>query len=217
MTKRIFAGIILVSLATMLACIGLVMGVMYNYLGDKVDDEMRDEAKLVETAIELNGIEYLEKIDGEDAQSRITLIADNGEVLFDSDANSDIMSNHLEREEVKEALEDGEGYAVRHSSTLSEDTRYYAVKMDDGNILRLSSSHYSQIALVADTFWIILIIVVVLVALGAVISARITRGIIKPINDIDLDSPDIEKNYVEILPLLHRIHQQNNPQPNGKS
>ncbi len=210
MTKRIFAGIILVSLATMLACIGLVMGVMYNYLGDKVDDEMRDEAKLVETAIELNGIEYLEKIDGEDTQSRITLIADNGEVLFDSDANSDIMSNHLEREEVKEALEDGEGYAVRHSSTLSEDTRYYAVKMDDGNILRLSSSHYSQIALVADTFWIILIIVVVLVALGAVISARITRGIIKPINDIDLDSPDIEKNYVEILPLLHRIHQQNN-------
>lgn len=112
MTKRIFAGIILVSLATMLACIGLVMGVMYDYLGDKVDDEMRDEAKLVETAIELNGIEYLEKIDGEDTQSRITLIADNGEVLFDSDANSDIMSNHLEREEVKEALEDGEGSQI---------------------------------------------------------------------------------------------------------
>lgn len=210
MTKRIFAGIILVSLATMLACVVLVMGVMYGYLGDKVDEEMQNEAILVETAININGPEYLENIDDQNIQSRITLISENGDVLFDSDANSDIMSNHLEREEVKEAIENGEGYAVRHSSTMAEDTRYYAVRMDDGNILRISSSHYSKMALIMDTFWMILIIVAVLIALGALISARITKAIIKPINDIDLDSPDIEKNYVEILPLLHRIHQQNN-------
>ena len=211
MTKRIFTGIILVSLVTMLACTGLVMGVMYDYLGQKIDDELRDEAKMVEIALSSGGVEYLEKIDeAEDIESRITLIKSDGQVLFDSEANSDEMGSHLEREEVKEALSEGEGYAIRHSNTLAQDTRYYALKMDNGDILRLSSSHYSQMALVLDTFGMVLVIVVILIALGAVISARITRGIIKPINDIDLDSPDIKENYEEIVPLLHRIHQQNN-------
>ena len=210
MTKRIFTGIILVSLVTMLACTGLVMGVMYDYLGEKIDDELRDEAKMVEVAIENEGVEYLKRVgEASNIDSRITLIKSSGEVLFDSEANSDEMSSHIEREEVKEALADGEGYAVRHSNTMAQDTRYYALKMDNGDILRLSSSHYSQVALILDTFGMVLVIVVVLVALGAVISARITRGIIKPINDIDLDSPDIRENYEEIVPLLHRIHQQN--------
>ncbi len=210
MTKRIFMGIILVSLVTMLACTGLVMGVMYDYLGEKIDDELRDEAKMVEIAIENEGVSYLRRVgEAENMDSRITLIKGSGEVIFDSEANSDEMSNHLEREEVKEALADGEGYAIRHSNTLSQDTRYYAMKLDNGDILRLSSSHYSQMALILDTFGMVLVIVAVLIALGVIISARITRGIIKPINDINLDSPDIKENYEEIVPLLHRIHQQN--------
>lgn len=210
MTKRIFTGIILVSLVTMLACTGLVMGVMYDYLGEKIDDELRDEAKMVEAALENEGLSYLRRVgETENMDSRITLIKSSGEVVFDSEANSDEMSNHLEREEVKEALADGEGYAIRHSNTLSQDTRYYAMKLENGDILRISSSHYSQMALVLDTFGMVLVIVAVLIALGVVISARITRGIIKPINDINLDSPDIKENYEEIVPLLHRIHQQN--------
>jgi len=211
MTKRIFTGIILVSLVTILVCTGLVMGVMYDYLGEKIDDELKDEAKMVETALNEEGVSYLERINAaDDIESRITLIKGNGKVLFDSEANSEEMSSHLEREEVKEALAEGEGYAVRNSNTLAQDTRYYALKMDNGDILRLSSSHYSQAALILDTFGIVVVIVAVLIALSAFISARITRGIIKPINDIDLDSPDINENYEEIVPLLRRIHQQNN-------
>lgn len=210
MTKRIFTGIILVSLVTMLACTGLIMGVMYGYMGDKIDDELRDEAKMVSIALEAEGLEYLKRVNAaDDIDSRITLIKRSGEVLFDSEADSEEMLSHLEREEVKEAASGGEGYAVRHSDTLSQETRYYAVRLENGDILRVSSSHYSQIALVFDTFGVVLIIVAVLIALGAVISARITRGIIKPINDINLDSPDIKENYEEIMPLLHRIRQQN--------
>lgn len=210
MTKRIFTGIMVVSLLTMLVCTGLVMGVMYDYLGEKIDDELKDEAKMVEAALSTFGTDYLDAVkDTDDLQSRITLIASNGDVLFDSDANSDEMANHIERDEVKAALAEGEGYAVRHSNTMSQDTRYYAMRLADGNILRLASSHYSQVALVLDTFGIVLVIVVILIALSAVISARITRGIVKPINDIDLDSPDITENYDELVPLLHRIHQQN--------
>lgn len=210
MTKRIFIGIILVSMITMLACTGLVMGVMYDYLGEKIDDELRDEAKMVEIAVECEGAAYLERVaEAEDVESRITLIDSGGEVIFDSEADPERMESHLEREEFREALSSGEGRAIRHSGTMSRDTRYYALKMDDGNILRLSSSHYSQAALIWDTFGIVLAIAVILIALGAVISARIARGIIKPINDIDLNSPDIGEGYEEIVPLLRRIRQQN--------
>ena len=209
MTKRIFAGIISVSLLTMIACIVLLMGVMYDYMGEKIDEEMKNEARLVEAALDGSGPDYLEGLDTAAIRSRITLIAGDGEVLFDSDADSEDMSNHLEREEVQEALAGGEGYAVRHSSTLSEDTRYYAMKMDDGSILRLSTSHYSKMGLVMDTLGVVLAIAVILIAIGALIANRVTKAIIRPINQIDLNEPDIEKNYEEILPLLRRINQQN--------
>ncbi len=211
MTKRIFVGIILVSFITVLACTGLVMGVMYDYLGEKIDDELKDEAKIVEASLKINGVSYLKQLNQTNKiDSRITLIAPSGDVIFDSEANSGEMVSHFERKEVKEALSDGEGYAVRKSDTLAQDTRYYAIRMEDGNILRLSSNHYSQVALIADNFGIVFLIIIVLIVVGIIISARITRSIVRPINNIDLDSPDISKNYEEIIPLLHRIREQNN-------
>ena len=119
------------------------------------------------------------------------------------------MENHLEREEVKEALTDGIGKASRTSYTLEEDTRYYAKKTADGNVIRISTSHYSQLGLLLDTFGMIIITVSVLIVLSVFISYRVARAIVKPINDIDLDNPDISENYEELGPLLHRIHQQN--------
>ena len=210
MTKKIFAGIIIVSVVIMVVCTGLVMGVMYDYLGDKIDDELRDEALMIKAAIETENHEYLEKIkDDEELDSRITLIDTKGVVIFDSEADYEEMPSHLDREEVEKALTVGEGYAVRHSNTLSEDTRYYALKLENGSVLRVASNHYSQMALALDTIGVVVIIVAILLALGIIISAQITRGIIKPINDIDLDAPHISDDYEELLPLVKRINQQN--------
>lgn len=210
MTKKIFAGIIIVSVVIMVVCTGLVMGVMYDYLGDKIDDELRDEALMIKAAIETESHEYLEKIkDDEELDSRITLIDTKGVVIFDSEADYEEMPSHLDREEVEKALTVGEGYAVRHSNTLSEDTRYYALKLENGSVLRVASNHYSQMALALDTIGVVVIIVAILLALGIIISAQITRGIIKPINDIDLDEPHISDDYEELLPLVKRINQQN--------
>lgn len=210
MTKKIFAGIIIVSVVIMVVCTGLVMGVMYDYLGDKIDDELRDEALMIKAAIETESHEYLEKIkDDEELDSRITLIDTKGVVIFDSEADYEEMPSHLDREEVEKALTTGEGYAVRHSNTLSEDTRYYALKLENGSVLRVASNHYSQMALALDTIGVVVIIVAMLLALGIIISAQITRGIIKPINDIDLDAPHISDDYEELLPLVKRINQQN--------
>lgn len=211
MTKKILAGVIGVSLVIMLVCVGLVMGIMYDYMGEKIDEQMASEAILAEEAWLTGDEEFLEHMeDRPDIKSRITLIDAEGKVLYDSMADQSVMENHMEREEVKEALTEGIGKASRTSYTLAEDTRYYARKTADGNIVRISTSHYSQLGLLLDTFGMIIITVAVLLLLSVFISYRVARAIIKPINDIDLDNPDISENYEELGPLLHRIHQQNN-------
>ena len=211
MTKKILAGVIGVSLVIMLVCVGLVMGIMYDYMGEKIDEQMASEAILAEEAWLTGGEAFLDRMeDRPDIKSRITLIDSQGKVLYDSVADQSSMENHMEREEVKEALTEGIGKASRTSYTLAEDTRYYAKKTADGNIVRISTSHYSQLGLLLDTFGMIIITVAVLIILSVFISYRVARAIIKPINDIDLDNPDISENYEELGPLLHRIHQQNN-------
>ena len=210
MTKKILTGVIGVSLVIMLVCLGLVMGIMYDYMGQKIDEQMADEAVLAEEAWLAGGQDFLDSMEQRpDIKSRITVISSDGKVLYDSMADSTKMENHLEREEVKEALTDGIGKASRTSYTLEEDTRYYAKKTADGNVIRISTSHYSQLGLLLDTFGMIIITVSVLIVLSVFISYRVARAIVKPINDIDLDNPDISENYEELGPLLHRIHQQN--------
>ena len=210
MTKKIFTGVISVSLIIMLVCVGLVMGIMYDYMGQKLDDQLKAEAVLVEEGWKTGGQDYLDQLEQQrNMKSRVTVLSANGNVLYDSAADSSKMENHMQREEVKEALAEGEGYATRTSYTLSADMRYYAKKMDDGSIVRIAISHNSQMKLLLDTSGMIILTLAVLVALSGIISYRVAKAIIKPINDIDLDNPDITETYDELGPLLHRIHQQN--------
>ena len=210
MTKKIFTGVISVSLIIMLVCVGLVMGIMYDYMGQKLDDQLKAEAVLVEEGWKTGGQEYLDQLEQQrNMKSRVTVLSANGNVLYDSAADSSKMENHMQREEVKEALAEGEGYATRTSYTLSADMRYYAKKMDDGSIVRIAISHNSQMKLLLETSGMIILTLAVLVALSGIISYRVAKAIIKPINDIDLDNPDITETYDELGPLLHRIHQQN--------
>ena len=210
MTKKIFTGIILVSLIIMLCCTGLIMGVMYDYLGTQIDKELENEANLVATGMEQDGTAYLQRIEKIGRlKSRVTLVDVNGSVLYDSQADEQNMENHLEREEIQQALISGEGHAVRESATMATETRYYAMKLEDGSVLRVSTSHYSQLGLILDTFGMVVVIAAILIALAAIISHNITKHIVKPINDIDLNNPDIPENYEEMAPLLHRIRQQN--------
>lgn len=210
MTKKIFTGVISVSLIIMLVCVGLVMGIMYDYMGQKLDDQLAAEAILVEDGWKTGGQDYLDELEQQrNMKSRVTVLSPDGKVLYDSAADSSKMENHMQREEVKKALAEGEGYATRTSYTLSADMRYYAKKMDDGSIVRIAISHNSQMRLLLDTSGMIILTLAVLVALSGIISYRVAKAIIKPINDIDLDNPDITETYDELGPLLHRIHQQN--------
>lgn len=210
MTKKIFTGIMAVALVVMICCAGLIMGVMYDYLGSQIYLDLENEAELVSAGIDANGMEYLQHMkECGKLTSRITIIEEDGTVSFDSQASENVMENHGKREEVLEAMEDGEGWAVRDSETMAKETRYYAIRQEDGSVLRISTDHYSQLGLILDTMGMIVVIVGVLFALATAISHMITSHIVKPINDIDLNHPVIQDNYEELDPLLQRIDQQN--------
>ncbi len=142
MRKKIFTGIAVVAITIMLVSTGLVTEIIYDYMGDKIDEQLADEATLVEQGWLLDGEEYLKTLENSgNIGSRLTLLSSSGEVLYDSAADTHTMENHMERAEVKEALEKGEGFATRTSYTLAQDMRYYAKKTGDGNIIRVSVGH----------------------------------------------------------------------------
>ena len=125
MTKRIFGGIFTVSVLTLLACMVLIFGVVYNYFSNQLDDELEKEAVFVSHGIQTGGEAYLEGLDP-DESDRITWIAADGTVLYDSEGDASAMENHADREEVREAFETGSGKASRYSSTRSVKTVYFA-------------------------------------------------------------------------------------------
>ncbi|MBR4411380.1 MAG: PAS domain-containing protein, partial [Firmicutes bacterium] len=174
------------------------------------DEQLKNEAILIDEALEFGGLGYLETLGVRtEMDSRVTLISPDGEVIYDTMADHGSMENHMEREEVREAMADGEGFATRTSDTLATDTRYYACRTAEGSIVRTSVDHYSQLGLLLDTFGMVIVTVVILIIISLIISYRIAKAIIKPINDIDLDNPDVNENYEELKPLLNRIHHQN--------
>lgn len=210
MRKKIFAGIAGVSLIIMIICTCLVTGILYDYMGVKLDGELADEAVLVEQGWLSSGEDYLEKLEERrDIGSRITLLSSSGDVLYDSAADTHKMENHMQREEVKDAMEKGEGFATRVSYTLAQDMRYYAKKTEDGNIIRVSMSHSSRMRLILDTAGTFTATLAVLIVLALLISFKTAKAIIKPINDINLDNPEISESYDELAPLLGRIRTQN--------
>lgn len=210
MSKKIFFGVVSVSLVIMLICAGLLMGILYDYMGQKLDEQLADEAVLVEEGWLAGGQAYLDNLEvREDVGSRITLLSVDGEVLYDSSYDTHKMENHMQRDEVREALEKGEGFATRISYTLEQDMRYYAKMTADDNIIRISMSHNSRMRLMLDMAGMLIFVVAMLLLLGAAISYRVARAIVKPINDIDLDRPEVTAGYDELQPLLHRIAVQN--------
>lgn len=207
MTRKIFRGIMVVSVFTLLFSVMLNLGVLYRNFDGQLQKELKSEADYAGAGVELQKEEYLKKL--EESDNRITWIAGDGTVLFDNQADAASMDNHADREEVQEALEDGEGASGRYSETISRQNIYYARRLEDGSVLRISSEQSSIVALVAD----MLIPTVVICAIAAVVAGILASGqsrrIIQPLNDIDLNRPDEVDAYEELSPFLHKISRQN--------
>ena len=207
MTKKIFKSIMLVSVIVFILGLAFIMGILYRYFGNEIKDELRNEASYLVAGVEMQGEEYLENVSFKD--SRVTYISQDGTVLFDSEADTVSMDNHSHREEVVEAAKQGTGEAYRVSNTLSEMTIYYALRLSDETILRVSTTQYSVLALIYQLIQPVLIILVLMIILSVIFATRISKKIVQPVNELDLEHPEENQAYEEVAPLLSKIHRQN--------
>ena len=207
MTKRIFRSIVFAVLAVLLAASALIIGVVYSHFNRAQFDQLRVETALAAHAVANEGLEYFHKLD-DTMNCRITWIAADGTVLYDNRTATDTMVNHLEREEVVLALQSGYGESIRYSDTLMQLYIYTAERLPDGTVLRLSNTRQSMLQLLLHNMWPVLLILGSAAALSLWLANRLSRQIVRPLNDLDLDAPMNNHTYPEIRPLLQRLEAQ---------
>lgn len=208
MTKRIFRSIVLTAVFSVLLVSVLVTCTLYAVYESRISTALRTEAGYIAHALDQLADE-LTYFDGLDPESRVTLIAPDGTVLYDSDADVTALENHAHRPEVLQAIETGAGESRRYSSTLSEMTFYYAHRTASGNVLRIANTRSSTWGMLLDILPQACLMLLVVSAVSFLIARRAARQVVAPINAIDLDNPLDNDVYDEMAPLLTRMERQN--------
>lgn len=183
--------------------------VMYGKYNHYMKQDVRNEAEYIRYAVENTGKEYLNKTTGDLTTSRITLAKPDGTILYDSEKDASDLENHKDRPEIIEAMKEGTGEVVRFSQTLSKQTFYYAVKLNDGNILRVAKTTDSVLSTMLSSFTLLGLLLIAILALAFFVVEKQTRRLIAPINDLDLEHPLEHVAYEELRPLLNRVDEQN--------
>lgn len=206
MTKRIFRSICIAAFAVFIASLVLIMGVLYGYFSNVQQNQLKMQTMFVAQGVSHEGIDYFESL--KMGNFRITWIDENGKVLYDSESDTSQMENHLEREEVKEAFTQGYGESRRYSATLMERLLYCAQLLEDGTVIRLSVTQYTILTLILGMAQPIGIIFFVAIILSVLLAVRLSKKIVKPLNELNLDEPLSNQEYDELSPLLRRIDNQ---------
>ena len=184
-----------------------VMGILYSNFDGQMRKELSKEAAYLTYGVEQQGVDYLKNI--KDKSARITYIDQDGTVLFDNEADVSEMKNHSDRTEFQKAEKYGAGESSRYSDTLSEKTIYYALRLKDGTVLRVSGTQDSVLALVENLIFPLCGLLCLMLILSGIMASAISKRIVKPINELDLESPEENQIYEELSPLLSKIHRQN--------
>lgn len=203
MNEKIFRSSILTSLLVLVVSFVLIFGILFEYFESQIMSELKNEANYISYAVKNEGVKYIDNFKGSD--KRITLIKPNGTVIADTSVNVSGMGNHSEREEIKSAVDNGWGSSSRYSDTLMEKVVYYAVKLEDGNILRVSTTQNSIWKILLGLIQPLIVIIVIIMGISFYLSYSVSKKIVKPINDIDLDNPAKNETYEELEPLLRKI------------
>ena len=207
MKLRIFRNTLIAILCFVIASTGITLNASYKYFNTQLETELGQEAAYAAAGLKLGGADYLDSISEDEI--RITWIDKSGKVLYDNRADASEMENHLDREEIKEAVADGYGTAIRNSGTMSVQTVYYALRLDDNTILRVSSNRYTFLTVLKGMIKAILFIFAFALILSALIAFRLSSRIVKPLENIDIDNPDEEEIYDELRPAVRRLKSQN--------
>lgn len=207
--KKIQNSMILVVLTSLILTYGTMIFVVYYQTMEILKDEIQQEADYIEAAVSISGVSYLEDMDEVRENTRVTLIADSGEVLYDSGKREEDLENHLDRPEIQEALKTGSGHDVRRSETLDQDMFYYAVKLDDGTVLRVSKNMGTVFSTAMSILPMMGMIACCMVIFALLLAKWQTAKLIYPINHVNLAEPLENDMYEELTPLLQSIDKQN--------
>ena len=206
MTKKIFQSIIIVAATVLLASLTIILGVLYEYFGNIQKGQLTDELNLASVSVIKDGVDYLGQLQSD--HYRLTWIDTDGTVLYDTETGNEELENHKDRAEVKTAFEKGIGESTRYSATLMEKTRYYAKRLEDGTVLRISAKYATTGLLVLGMLQPIIFIIIGALLLSGVLASRLSKRIVEPLNNLDLERPLENETYEEISPLLNRINRQ---------
>ena len=212
MTKRIFTAILLVTVAILLLSSAVISVVLYEDFEAQFFNELKSEAHTIAVALEsgLPAEEYLPALEpARVTDLRVTWVAANGDVLYDSDADETTMENHLAREEIAEALQNGYGDSTRNSATISKKTIYYACRLTDGTVLRVSGTQDSVFGILLNVLKPTAGVLLAAVLLALVLSYRVSKRVVRPLDELDLENPQKVETYDELTPLLEKISAQN--------
>ena len=193
------------SLITVLG-LAFVVGILYHYFQGQLMSELKKEAVYISRGVESAGTDYLMQLNDED--SRITYVDESGKVIYDNEADVESMDNHGHRKEIREAEINGEGADERMSSTLSEKTMYYAVRLENGNVLRVSSNQASVWMLLLQLLPPFVAVLILMLLLSGVFASRLSGKVVEPLNGLDLEHPEENDAYDEVQPLLSKIGRQ---------
>ena len=208
MTKRIFRSILLVAAAVLLASFMLITGVLYDYFSNNQMEQLRAQTALAAQGVEKSGESYFAGLGSHG--TRLTWIAADGTVLYDSSATAAKMENHSDREEVSSALKTGTGESTRYSTTLMERQLYCAQRLNDGTVVRLSCEQYTPLMLVLGMLQPVIVIAAAALAVSGVLASGLSKRIVRPLNELRLDEPDKIETYPELAPLTDKLRSQQN-------
>lgn len=206
MTKKIFRSIITVTIVVFVANLFIACSFLYDFFNKSQVNQLKENLSLVASSVEKFGTEYLDSFDS--SIFRFTLVSADGSVLYDSQVKTEEMENHLEREEISEAFENGNGSSERYSSTLTEKTFYEATRLQNGNVLRISVSQMTMGMLILGMLPAICVIVLISIAVALLLSHQMAKSIVKPLNELDLENPAENETYEELAPILTKINKQ---------
>ncbi|HPX32303.1 MAG TPA: ATP-binding protein [Erysipelotrichaceae bacterium] len=207
MTKKIFRSIILSSMVVLITSLFVASSFLYNYFNKSQVTRLKEELSIVAVNVEKYGEEYFDSF--KSSIFRLTLVAHDGVVLYDSKAKANEMENHLDRKEIDQALKTGKGSSARYSETLGKKTFYEAVLLENGNVLRIAINQLTVTALLVIMTPAIFVIVIIALVLALVMANKMAKNIVKPLNELDVENLLENDTYEELAPMLNKIRRQN--------
>ena len=209
MRQKMQHSMVFVLTATLVIAYIFLTGIMYRQTVTTVEEEIHREADYISKAVQISGTEYLNQMDEVRANTRITWISAEGTVLYDSTEDEHTFENHKNRPEVKKAFAKGEGEDIRKSDTIGEELCYYAEKMPDGTVLRVSRTMNSAMKSAFHILPFMIFLALIMIVTAWLLSKWQIERLIRPINTLDLENPLEQEMYPELQPLLERIEQSN--------